>query len=94
MELTLTVDHNLERPLHYQLYDGLREAILAGRLKPGDRVPSTRSLAQSLGVSRATITQGYEQLLSEGYLQAITGSGTRVCRELPDDVVRPAAFKP
>ena len=70
MELTLTVDHNLERPLHYQLYDGLRDAILAGRLKPGDRVPSTRSLAQSLGVSRATITQGYEQLLSEGYLQA------------------------
>jgi GntR family transcriptional regulator / MocR family aminotransferase len=94
MELTLTVDHNLERPLHYQLYDGLREAILAGRLKPGDRVPSTRSLAQSLGVSRATITQGYEQLLSEGYLQAVTGSGTRVCRELPDDAVRPAAFKP
>jgi GntR family transcriptional regulator / MocR family aminotransferase len=94
MELTLTVDHNLERPLHCQLYDGLREAILAGRLKPGDRVPSTRSLAQSLGISRATITQGYEQLLSEGYLQAVTGSGTSVCRELPDDAVRPAAFKP
>src|SRR5262245_35577676 len=74
--------------LHNQLYDELRQAILTGRLKPGERVPSTRTLSQSLGVSRTTITQSYEQLLSEGYLRAATGSGTFVGCQLPDELLK------
>jgi len=88
MDLTITLDQRSATPLHKQLYDELRRAILTGRLKPGERVPSTRGLSLSLGVSRTTVTQSYEQLLSEGYLRAATGSGTFVGCELPDELLR------
>lgn len=88
MELAITLDNRLSEPLHRQLYEELRRAILSCRLKPGERLPSTRALANSLGVSRATVTLGYEQLIAEGYLEAVIGSGTRVCGQLPDDLLR------
>src|SRR5262245_53707855 len=88
MDLPITLDQRSETPLHKQLYDELRRAILTGRLKPGERVPSTRGLSLSLGVSRATVTQSYEQLLSEGYLRAETGSGTFVGCDLPDELLK------
>jgi GntR family transcriptional regulator / MocR family aminotransferase len=88
MDLAITIDQRSATPLHKQLYDELRRAILTGRLKPGERVPSTRGLSQSLGVSRATVTQSYEQLLSEGYLRSATGSGTFVGCELPDELLK------
>ena len=88
MELAITLDNRLSEPLHRQLYEELRRAILSCRLKPGERVPSTRALAVSLGVSRATVTLGYEQLIAEGYLEAVTGSGTRVCVQLPDELLK------
>ncbi len=93
MELAITLDHHSASPLHRQLYDELRRAILARRLKPGERVPSTRSFAASLKLSRATVTQSYEQLISEGYLQAAIGSGTKVCAQLPDDLLRTTPIK-
>lgn len=92
MELAITLDNRLSEPLHRQLYEELRRAILSCRLKPGERLPSTRALANSLGVSRATVTLGYEQLIAEGYLEAIIGSGTRVCVQLPDDLLRTVPF--
>lgn len=88
MDLAITLDQRSTTPLHKQLYDELRRAILTGRLKPGERVPSTRGLSLSLGVSRATVTLSYEQLLSEGYLRAETGSGTFVGCELPDELLK------
>src|SRR5262249_47449860 len=88
MDLAITLDQRSATPLHKQLYDELRQAILAGRLKPGERVPSTRTLSHSLGVSRTTVTQSYEQLLSEGYLRSATGSGTFVGCELPDELLK------
>jgi GntR family transcriptional regulator / MocR family aminotransferase len=94
MELTLSLDHDAAMPLHRQVYVELRRSILAGRLLPGQRVPSTRSLAQSLAISRTTVTQGYEQLLSEGYLETRHGSGTFVCGQLPDAMLNTAAIDP
>lgn len=88
MDLAITLEQRSATPLHKQLYDELRRAILTGRLKPGERVPSTRTLSQSLGVSRTTVTQSYEQLLSEGYLRASTGSGTFVGCQLPDELLK------
>ena len=88
MDLAITIDQQSTTSLHKQLYDELRNAILTGRLKPGERVPSTRTLSQSLGVSRTTVTQSYEQLLSEGYLRSSTGSGTFVGCELPDELLK------
>lgn len=88
MEIAVNLDQRASAPLHRQLYDELRCAILAGRLKPGERVPSSRQLAHSLGISRATVTLSYEQLLSEGYLQAVIGSGTTVTKQLPDELLK------
>ena len=87
MDLAITLDNNTAIPLHQQLYEELRRAILSGRLLPRQRIPSTRSLAKSLGISRTTVTSCYEQLLSEGYLETIVGSGTYVCAQLPDDLL-------
>jgi len=88
MDFPVTLDSQLTASLHRQLYDEIRRCILSGRLAPGQRVPSSRSLAESLGISRATVTMSYECLLSEGYLQAATGAGTYVCRQLPDELLR------
>jgi GntR family transcriptional regulator/MocR family aminotransferase len=93
MDFMVALDGNRDAPLHKQLYDEVRSAILAGRLGPGQRVPSTREMAKSLGVSRTTVTQSYDELLSEGYLEAVVGSGTFVCKELPEDLLRTAASK-
>ena len=71
-------------PLHRQLYDQLREAILAGRLAPGVRLPSTRALASELGLSRNTVATAFEQLLSEGYVEGRVGAGTFVSSVLPE----------
>ncbi len=87
MDLAITLDSNASVPLHRQLYEELRRAILSGRLPPRQRIPSTRTLAKSLGISRTTVTQSYEQLLSEGYIQTIVGSGTFVCAQLPDELL-------
>src|SRR6185437_621138 len=61
------VDRKLAIPLQQQIYDGLRNAILAGLLRAGQRVPSTRALAVDLGVSRLPVLNAYDQLLHEGY---------------------------
>ena len=61
-----------------QLARGLRLAIAGGELGPGTRLPSTRSMALQLGVSRNTVLLAYETLCTEGILSADKGSGTRV----------------
>jgi GntR family transcriptional regulator/MocR family aminotransferase len=71
-------------PLHRQIYDALRKAILEGRLRPGARLPASRLLAEDLGVSRNTVTAAFEQLAAEGYVAARVGSGTRVSRLSPE----------
>jgi GntR family transcriptional regulator/MocR family aminotransferase len=88
MELAIHLDKNSQQPLHQQLYHELRHSILNGRLSAGQRIPSTRVLSKSLGVSRATVTLTYEQLISEGYLQTALGSGTSVSTQLPDDLLQ------
>ena len=72
-------------PLHQQAYRGLRRAILEGALRPGARLPATRTLAREAGLSRNTLLQAYEQLLDEGYVVARTGAGTFVAQSLPDE---------
>ncbi|MFY1019405.1 PLP-dependent aminotransferase family protein [Ectopseudomonas khazarica] len=66
------------------LYESLRAAILLGRLPAGSKLPSTRAMAEYYKLARGTVQAAYQQLLSEGYLQARTGSGTRVSKVLPD----------
>ncbi len=70
-------------PLTRWLYEGLRAAILDGRLSPGTRLPATRDLARQYNISRGTVVTAFEQLESEGYLLGCVGSGTRVNERLP-----------
>ena len=61
-----------------RLVRALREAIRSGRLEAGARAPSSRALAEELGLSRVTVVRAFEQLLAEGYLESRRGSGTFV----------------
>ena len=66
--------------LRVGLTDALREAVRTGRLTPGTRLPSSRSLAADLGIARNTVADSYAELVAEGWLTAQQGSGTRVAR--------------
>ncbi|MGD9906584.1 MAG: PLP-dependent aminotransferase family protein [Vicinamibacterales bacterium] len=90
MPAPIALDRRRRRTLHRQLYQQLREAILSSRLRPGDRLPSTRELAAALRVARTTVTGAYDQLIAEGYLEARLGAGTFVGRELPERAPRSA----
>ncbi|MFE7269046.1 PLP-dependent aminotransferase family protein [Streptomyces sp. NPDC057623] len=78
---TFGVDLHLEPTgagLRRGLTDALRDAVRTGRLDPGTRLPSSRSLAADLGVARNTVADTYADLVAEGWLTARQGSGTRV----------------
>ncbi|WP_287259014.1 PLP-dependent aminotransferase family protein [Mesorhizobium sp.] len=74
----LTIDRVSDVTIFRQIYLGLREAIVSGRLMTGSRLMSTRALAEELKVSRNSVTQAYEQLIAEGYIRGRIGSGTFV----------------
>jgi GntR family transcriptional regulator/MocR family aminotransferase len=69
-------------PLSRQVYGGLRRAVLDGALRVGDRLPSTRDLAEQLGVSRTVVVTAFDQLLAEGFVEGRVGSGTYVATEV------------
>src|SRR5262245_6167240 len=90
--LLIRIDTRARKGLQQQVYIAVRRAILDGTLAPGARLPSSRTLADDLRVSRTTTLLAYEQLSAEGYLAARHGSGTFVAHELPDELpeqVRP-----
>ncbi len=78
-----------EGTLHRQLYRALRAEVLSGRLDPGERLPSSRILAEELRLSRNTVLQAVDQLIAEGCLETRGRSGTFVMESLPADL-RPA----
>jgi GntR family transcriptional regulator/MocR family aminotransferase len=84
--LHLEVDGLSKLPLHRQLYGGLRDAILEGRLLAGARLPASRVLAGELGLSRTTVLSAVEQLVAEGFLETRRGSGTFVTDNLPEEI--------
>lgn len=80
----VAVDRKSRKPLHKQVYDAYRSAIIRGDLRSGKQVPSTRTLAAELGISRIPVFSAYAQLLAEGYLEGKTGAGTFVSLSLPE----------
>jgi GntR family transcriptional regulator/MocR family aminotransferase len=79
----IDLDRRSDTPLHEQIDAAFRRAILDGRLRGGARIPSSRALAEQLGVSRLTVVTAFERLTAEGYLESLVGSGTRVACVLP-----------
>jgi len=89
--LLVELDHGGEVPLHEQIERSIREDVRAGRLAVGTRLPSTRSLAAELGISRGVVTEAYGQLVAEGYLLSGQGAPTRVARTVRAPVARAPA---
>ncbi|WP_420103992.1 PLP-dependent aminotransferase family protein [Bosea sp. (in: a-proteobacteria)] len=85
--LHLPLDQDSRRPIFQQIYLALREAIVANTLAPGSKLPSSRDLAQRLGVSRTSVVSAYDQLLAEGYVVGREGSGTYVSDDVPAAIV-------
>ena len=81
MQFAIPLSENRE-PLFRQVYVELRKAILSGNLSAGGRLPSTRDLAEQLGVSRTVVLLAYDHLLAEGFVEGRPGSGTYVSQSL------------
>ena len=83
--LSIHLDQRSGKPLYNQIYEQIREQILTGELTASTKLPSTRSMAGNLGVSRNTVDTAYYQLQSEGYIDAAPKSGFYVCALTPVD---------
>ncbi|HEY2176876.1 MAG TPA: PLP-dependent aminotransferase family protein [Mycobacteriales bacterium] len=98
-ELFVEVGRDRSVALHRQVESGIRDRIRCGQLAGGTVLPSTRGLAEDLGVSRGVVVEAYQQLVAEGYLVSRSGGYTQVARAAetdvaPDAVQRPAAAPP
>ena len=80
------IDRKAPKALHQQIYDAYRVAIVNHSLRAGQRIPSTRTLASDLGISRIPVLNAYAQLLAEGYFESRVGAGTCVSTSLPDQI--------
>ena len=79
-DLTIELQDDSDKCLYEQIYEHIRQEIREGKLLCGERLPSTRSLADYLQVSRSTVDVAYAQLLSEGYIESRPYKGYFVCR--------------
>lgn len=77
-ELTINLNAKLNIPLYEQIYQYIKNEISSGEIPCGERLPSSRTLAKHLLVSRSTVEMAYEQLLSEGYIETIPCKGVYV----------------
>src|ERR1700742_79983 len=85
--LAQRLDRGNGQPIYRQLHRLLQQAILSRELPAGSKVPSSRLLAQEVGIGRNTVTQVYEQLVLEGYVSSAPGRGTFVADSAPDEMV-------
>src|SRR6266702_214967 len=76
--MILTLDPSLEKPLYAQIRDQIRERIVTGAVKIGDRLEPSRELAKRLGVHRTTVGNAYADLEAEGLIEGTVGRGTFV----------------
>src|SRR5260221_9999430 len=83
LDLPITLDRAAPTSIYRQLCEQFRRAILDGRISRGTRLPSTRTLAQALGVSRTVTSSANDELFAEGNLEGRQGSGTYVIKDLP-----------
>jgi GntR family transcriptional regulator/MocR family aminotransferase len=82
----MSVDRSNSKPLHLQIYESYRSAIVSHQLRAGQRVSSSRGLAADLRISRTPVLNSYSQLLAEGYFESRKGAGTFISRSLPEQM--------
>src|SRR6266436_2883639 len=94
VEVPLAAVRDGSAPLSTQIAAQLRVALADGQFAAGDRLPSSRGLALSLGVSRTVVTAAYAQLFAEGWLDGRHGSGTFVADGAPGRPAEPGQPEP
>ncbi len=82
MQLTLSLATDKGKPVYQKVADAIKDEILAGRLKAGAKLPSTRDLANSLNLSRHTVVRAYEELSAQGYIESAARSSVYVKHEI------------
>src|SRR5215472_18779907 len=94
----IRLDRSAPEPLHDQLYRQIRDELRSGNFADGTcRVPSSRSLADDLGISRLTVRLAFSKLHAEGYLRSKPGSGTFIANLLPETFLtadQPKVYQP
>src|SRR5437016_11708204 len=86
----IQLDRSAAEPLHHQLYRQIRDELVSGSFCNNSwRLPSSRTLAADLGISRLTVNLAFEKLHAEGYLRTRIGSGTFVADSLPETFLSP-----
>lgn len=79
-DLTINLKDKNEKPLYEQIYDYIKGEIIEGKITYNEKLPSTRNLSKHLQISRSTAQLAYEQLLSEGYIEAVPYKGYYVAQ--------------
>lgn len=87
----LSIERTGKLPVFLQIARAIADDIRGGRLRPGERLPGTRTLAASLGIHRNTVVAAYEELVAEGWIISTAAQGTRVAETSPESLTeRPA----
>src|SRR5438270_913775 len=92
--MKLFVDQGSSTPLYQQVRDSLRALIASGKLAPGDELPASRTLAETLGVNRGTVTTAYDELVAQGLLERHVGRGTFVAAAAEVESLRERSSAP
>jgi GntR family transcriptional regulator/MocR family aminotransferase len=87
MQFVLDLPAGSNQPIYKQVCEALIKAIKEGRLKPGEKLPSSRELAVCIRVSRFTVIRSYELLTAQGFIQTTAGSGTFVSDRIPEGAI-------
>jgi len=88
MELSIFINGKGASSYQLQISEQILELIKNGSISADERLPSSRTLSEQLGVSRNTVKGAYDKLIEQGYIESIIGSGTYVSKTLPDDAIK------
>ena len=92
MDIALHLDPKSTISLQMQIYEQLATLIRKGGLKTGGVLPSSRDLSTQLGVSRNTVSEAYEKLVADGYINTAPKRGTFVSKTMPEDAMSTGAI--
>ena len=78
------LNRSLEKPVYLQLADHILSLIKTGKIQSGQKLPSSRQLADILNINRITVSKAYEELQTQGWLESFVGKGTFISSYLPE----------